>query len=101
MSLETCHPASPRRAVDWRWRCATRLREGRLPAHPAWSDAWVERVVAFQETLDDPDGDPHRPRLAELEPALAEAGRAPPAPVDGAAGAGRVAGFERHGSHPW
>ncbi|MCA1685383.1 MAG: hypothetical protein LC745_05255, partial [Planctomycetia bacterium] len=56
-----------------RWRAATCLREGLLPAHPAWSDSWVERVVAFQEALDDPDGDPHRPRLAELDPALAAA----------------------------
>jgi len=73
VSVELCHPASPRRAVDWRWRAATCLRRGLLPAHPAWSDPWVERVVTFQKALDDPDGDQHRPRLAEPDPALAAA----------------------------
>ncbi len=73
MSLELCHPSSPRRAVDWRWRCATRLRMGLLPAHPAWSDPWVERVVAFQNALGDCEGIPHQPRLAELDPVLVAA----------------------------
>ena len=71
MSLELCHPASPRRAVDWRWRSATCLRMGLLPAHTAWSDPWVERVVAFQNALGDWEGIPHQPRLAELDPVLA------------------------------
>ncbi len=46
---------------------------GLLPAHPAWSDSWVERFIAFQEALEDCDGDPHHPRPAELDPALAAA----------------------------
>jgi len=73
VSLELCHPASPRRAVDWRWRSATHLRMGLLPAHPAWSDPWVERVVAFQNALGDCEGIPHQPRPAEPDPVLAAA----------------------------
>jgi hypothetical protein len=73
MSLELCHPASPRRAVDWRWRAATCLRNRLLPAHPAWSDPWVARILAFQESLDDHDGDPNHPGSVEPDPALAAA----------------------------
>lgn len=73
MSLELCHPSSPRRAVDWRWRSATCLRNGLLPAHPAWSDPWVGRVVAFQKALGDCEGIPHHPRPAEPDPVLAAA----------------------------
>ncbi len=73
MSLELCHPASPRRAVDWRWRSASCISRGLLSSHCGWADAWVERAVAFQEALDDRDGDPHHPRLADPDPVLAAA----------------------------
>ncbi len=73
MSLEACHPASPRRAVDWRRRSATCLRMGLLPPHPAWTDPWVERVVAFQNAQGDCQGILHHPRLADLDPVLAAA----------------------------
>ncbi len=73
MSLELCHPTSPRRAVDWRWRCPAYLRNRLLPVPRGWMDAWVERAITFQEALDDCDGDPHHPRLAEQDPVLAAA----------------------------
>ena len=62
VSLALCHPASPRRAADWRWRTATRLRGGLLPTRCGWVDTWVERAVAFQAALDDRGGGPHHPR---------------------------------------
>ena len=65
MSLEACHPASPRRAPDWRWRAATGIRSGLLPAHCGWADVWVGRAVALQDALGGRDGDPnHPPRRA-------------------------------------
>lgn len=75
MSLELCHPAGPRRAVDWRWRLASGLRDGTFPAGCGWADPWVERAVAYQEALDSVGGDPHHPHTTGVDPALAEAHR--------------------------
>jgi len=73
--LELCHPAGPRRAVDWRWRLANSLRNGTFPARCEWVDPWVERAVAYQDALDSVGGDPHHPHTTGVDPAMAEAHR--------------------------
>src|SRR4051812_45277479 len=73
VAFELIHPASPRRAIDWRWRAATCLRDGLIPFHSGWVDPWIEQAIAFQDALDDCNTDPHHPRLAGLDPVLTAA----------------------------
>jgi hypothetical protein len=73
VSFESCHPANPRRAVDWRWLAATGIRDGSLMYHPAWVDSWVHRAIAFQDALEAQAGGPGPHGLPGPDAAIAAA----------------------------